>query len=158
MLGDGAAWDPEGSPNQASLHFGDSHQTVDWYHAKQHLIAAAHLLKEDGSRAFRRWLNSRETLLYQGQAGKIASELDKAAQKQHQHAEELASGSHLFPQQPEAYELSRDVRGRVAYWERYGRERRQAVQSALLRPWYALEPQRCTKPHAYSLCRSQQPL
>ena len=92
VLGDGAVW----IWNQASLHFGDSHQIVDWYHAKQHLVAAAHLLKEDSTRAFRRWLNSRETLLYQGQAGKIASELDRAAQKQHQHAEDLASEATFF--------------------------------------------------------------
>ena len=92
VLGDGAAW----IWNQASLHFGDSHQVVDWYHAKQHLIEAARLLKGEGTRAFRRWLNSREILLYQGQAGKIASELDRAAQKQHQHAEDLASEATFF--------------------------------------------------------------
>lgn len=92
VVGDGAAW----IWNQASLHFGDSHQLVDWYHAKEHLIVAARLLKEDGTRAFHRWLNSRETLLYQGQAGKIAGELASVAQKQHPHAEELASEATFF--------------------------------------------------------------
>jgi hypothetical protein len=75
ILGDGAAW----IWNQAALHFGDSHQTVDWYHAKQHLTEAAHLLKGEGTLACRRWLNSRETMLYQGQAARIAEELHKAA-------------------------------------------------------------------------------
>jgi len=78
VLGDGAVW----IWNQAALHFGTSHQVVDWYHAKQHLTAAAHLLKKDGSPAFARWLNSRSTLLYQGHAQRIALELDKAARSQ----------------------------------------------------------------------------
>jgi hypothetical protein len=75
VLGDGAVW----IWNQAALHFGDSLQVVDWYHAKQHLTEAARLLKGEGSPAFSRWLNSRSTLLYQGQAARIADELDKAA-------------------------------------------------------------------------------
>ena len=77
VIGDGAAW----IWNQAALHFGTSRQVVDWYHAKQHLTEAARLVKEEGSVAYRRWLNSRETLLYQGQAARIADELDKIASK-----------------------------------------------------------------------------
>lgn len=75
VLGDGAVW----IWHQAALHFGDSHQTVDWYHAKQHLSEAAHLLKGEGTLACRRWLTSRETMLYQGQAARIAEELHQAA-------------------------------------------------------------------------------
>lgn len=75
ILGDGAVW----IWNQAALHFGESVQTVDWYHANQHLTAAARLLKTEGSPAFSRWLNSRSTLLYQGHAARIADELDNAA-------------------------------------------------------------------------------
>lgn len=75
VLGDGAVW----IWNQAALHFGSSHQVVDWYHAKQHLMTAARLLKTEGSVAFARWLNSRTTLLYQGHAQRIADELDHAA-------------------------------------------------------------------------------
>jgi hypothetical protein len=78
VLGDGAAW----IWHQAALHFGTSHQVVDWYHTKQHLTAAARLLKAEGSAAFTRWLNSRTTLLYQGHAQRIADELGKAAQAQ----------------------------------------------------------------------------
>ena len=77
VLGDGAVW----IWNQAALHFGHSHQLVDWYHAKQHLVAAAQLLKTEGTSSYRRWLNSRTTLLYQGHAARIADELDKAARK-----------------------------------------------------------------------------
>ena len=43
VVGDGASW----IWNQAALHFGQSHQVVDWYHAKEHLMAAARLLKPD---------------------------------------------------------------------------------------------------------------
>jgi hypothetical protein len=78
VLGDGALW----IWHQAALHFGTSHQVMDWYHAKQHLTAAAHLLKKESPPAFSRWLNSRSTLLFQGQAQRLADELDKAASAQ----------------------------------------------------------------------------
>lgn len=74
VLGDGAVW----IWNQTALHFGASHQVVDWYHARQHLTAAARLLKAEGTSAFARWLNSRTTFLYQGHAQRIADELDLA--------------------------------------------------------------------------------
>ena len=77
VLGDGAVW----IWHQAALHFGRSHQLVDWYHAKQHLIEAARLLKPEGTSSYQRWLNSRATQLYQGQAARIAAELDKAARQ-----------------------------------------------------------------------------
>lgn len=75
VIGDSASW----IWNQAALHFGDSLQIIDWYHAKQHLYDAAALLRTEGSSAHKRWLNSRETKLYQGCSAKIAIELEKAA-------------------------------------------------------------------------------
>jgi hypothetical protein len=75
VLGDGAVW----IWNQAALHFPDSHQLVDWYHGKQHLTAGGQALKGADTLAYQRWLNSRETLLYQGQAARIAAELAAAA-------------------------------------------------------------------------------
>ena len=92
VLGDGAAW----IWNQASLHFGQSHQLVDWYHAKEHLTAAAKLVKPEGSSALTRWLNSRETLLYQGHADKIAAELEKQAHQTAANAEELLTAAGYF--------------------------------------------------------------
>ena len=93
VLGDGAPW----IWNQAALHFGQSHQVVDWYHAKEHLTAAARLMKSDGTPAFTRWLNSRETLLYQGHAEKIAQELERAARKQEgAPAEALVKAANYF--------------------------------------------------------------
>jgi hypothetical protein len=92
VIGDGAPW----IWNQAALHFGESRQVVDWFHAKQHLVDAARLLKPEGTAAFNRWLNSRETLLYQGHAEKIATELEKAAGKSSTHAEELLTAAGYF--------------------------------------------------------------
>ena len=90
VVGDGAVW----IWNQAALHFGTSHQVVDWYHAKQHLTAAARLLKTEGSSAFARWLNSRTTLLFQGHAQRIAAELDKAVRSPS--ADDLAAEATCF--------------------------------------------------------------
>jgi len=77
VIGDGASW----IWNQASLHFGQSHQLNDWYHAREHLTQAAKALKPEGTAAYTRWLNSREKQLYQGHAAKIAQELEAAANK-----------------------------------------------------------------------------
>ena len=73
-IGDG----PCGSgPDELALRA--SHQLVDWFHAKGRLTEAARLLKGDGTPAMTRWLNSRETLLYQGHAAQISCELEQAA-------------------------------------------------------------------------------
>jgi hypothetical protein len=74
-LGDGAVW----IWNQVAFHFPTSRQVVDFYHAKEHLAEAAKLLKGEGTPAMERWLSSRETLLYQGQAARITCELEQAA-------------------------------------------------------------------------------
>jgi len=92
VLGDGAVW----IWNQAALHFGQSYQLVDWYHAKEHLVDAAKLVKPEGTSAFTRWLNSRETLLYQGHADKIAAELEKQAHQAAANADELLTAAGYF--------------------------------------------------------------
>jgi hypothetical protein len=94
VLGDGAPW----IWNQAALHFPDSHHLVDWCHAKQHLSEAARLLKGEGTPAYRRWLNSRTTWLYQGQAEQIASELATVAQQPSPSADALAREAAYFRQ------------------------------------------------------------
>lgn len=92
VLGDGAVW----IWHQASLHFGDSHQLVDWYHAKTYLLQAAHLLHAEGSSASTRWLNQHETLLYQGHAASIAKHLLAAATTNPANAEALTSVATYF--------------------------------------------------------------
>lgn len=51
VIADGAPW----IWHQAELHFGQSRQLVDWYHANQHLAEAAKLFKGEGTAAFRLW-------------------------------------------------------------------------------------------------------
>ena len=92
-IGDGAPW----IWNQVALHFGDSHQLVDWYHATQHLAEAARLLKGEGPAA-QRWLNSRETQLYQGHAERIANELATASTPSLAHREKLSKEANYFRQ------------------------------------------------------------
>jgi hypothetical protein len=75
VIGDGAPW----IWNLANLHFGDSHQVVDWYHAKDHLAAAVRLLHPTDETAFAKSLASLETLLYRGHARQLADSLDQAA-------------------------------------------------------------------------------
>jgi hypothetical protein len=95
VLGDGAVWIWQ----QAALRFGTSQQTVDGYHALQYLSEAGRLLKGEGTPAFTRWRNRGETLLYKGQAERIADELDQAATRQGtapQAAESLAREAAYF--------------------------------------------------------------
>jgi hypothetical protein len=94
VIGDGAAW----IWNQAAVHFGKSRQLVDWYHAKQHLAAAARLCKGEGSPAYTRWLNSRETALSQGQAERLACELEQARPAKPEWAEDLKREAGYFRQ------------------------------------------------------------
>lgn len=93
-IGDGAPW----IWNVVGLHFSESQQLVDWYHAKQHLVAAAHCHKGDSPPAYQRWLNSRETMLYQGHAERIANELEEAACEKPDVAEQLRREAGYFRQ------------------------------------------------------------
>jgi len=75
VLADGAVW----VWNLVREHFYDSRQAVDWYHASAHLAQAANLLEGEGTCGAHTWLKSHETLLFQGHAARIASELGQAA-------------------------------------------------------------------------------
>lgn len=77
VLGDAAAW----IWNLADEHFAGSQQTVDWYHAKQHLFAACHAIHPEGSQAAQRWMNKHSELLYQGHAQQIAQALHTIAEQ-----------------------------------------------------------------------------
>jgi hypothetical protein len=92
VVADGAAW----IWHQADLHFGRSHQLVDWYHAAEHLATAAKLCKGDGTPAFQLWFHSRETALYQGHAERIACELEQAAADLPQAAADLRREAGYF--------------------------------------------------------------
>ncbi len=92
VLGDGAPW----IWNLAQEHFYDSHQVVDWYHATEHLAAAARLLEGEGTPAAKRWFKAQETVLFQGYAARIAQMLTTAAQEQPAIAEELEKEAGYF--------------------------------------------------------------
>lgn len=78
VLGDGAPW----IWNLVTEYFAGSQQTVDWYHAKQHLFAAGYALYAEGTPAAQRWINTHSELLYQGHADQIAQTLQAAAEQQ----------------------------------------------------------------------------
>jgi hypothetical protein len=92
VVADGAVW----IWNQTDMHFGRSHQLVDWYHAKQHLANAAKVFKGEGTAACTLWFNRRETALYQGHAERIASELAQAANELPQAAADLQREAGYF--------------------------------------------------------------
>ena len=77
VLGDGAVW----IWNQARLHFFDSLQAVDWYHADEHLAAAGQLLHGEGTPEAQAWRAARQDALFGGHAAHIAEELLSAAER-----------------------------------------------------------------------------
>lgn len=92
VVADGASW----IWNLTTLHFGESVQIVDWYHAKSHLIAAARVLYDSEEERMQRWLKTQERLLYQGHARRIAEALLLEAQKQPQIADALRTEANYF--------------------------------------------------------------
>ena len=92
IIGDGAPW----IWNQAAEHFFDSHQTLDWYHALEHLHTAAHLYHPADPEAAKRWFNSAETSLFQGHADRIAAQLLDRASGQSQRAKDLRTEANFF--------------------------------------------------------------
>jgi len=91
-LGDGAPW----IWNLVNLHFYDSLQTVDYYHATEHLSTAATLLYSTKPEAAERWLNRMETQLFQGHAGQIAATLAQAATGHTQRHKDLRTAADYF--------------------------------------------------------------
>jgi hypothetical protein len=75
-LGDGAAW----IWNLADLHFWGATPIVDWYHAKQHLWEAAHLLYGVASPKAAAFVARHEKHLYDGHVERIAHAIQRPAQ------------------------------------------------------------------------------
>jgi hypothetical protein len=75
VIGDGAAW----VWNSAQDYFYDARQTVDWYHAVEHLAHAATLLHGEATSAAKRWFKAAQTVLFQGHAERLALELNRLA-------------------------------------------------------------------------------
>ena len=92
VVGDGARW----IWNLAQEHFYDSYQTVDWYHAADHLHAAAYLYRPDSDSAAQRWYKTAETNLFQGHADQIAAKLYQQASGNSQRAKDLRTKAQFF--------------------------------------------------------------
>jgi len=86
VVGDGASWVWKVSKD----HFFEGREVVDWYHGMEHLSAVAALLHGEGTAMAKRWYRSAQKALYQGHAGRLAQELNQAAEGYPQEvAEEL---------------------------------------------------------------------
>lgn len=92
VLGDGAVW----IWNLADEYLLPKYMTTDWYHATEHLHAAAQSYYPDKSQAAVRWYNATATLLYQGHAEQIASMLTQRADQLPAHSHSLLSHATYF--------------------------------------------------------------
>jgi hypothetical protein len=75
VIGDGAVW----IWNIAQTHFADSAHGVDWYHAKEHLWTAAHLIYPANQPQAATWVKQQSDALYDGQANTLAQTIYKSA-------------------------------------------------------------------------------
>jgi len=91
-LGDGAPW----IWNLVKDHFYDSRQGVDWYHATQHLMHVAHVLKGEGTSAAQQWFKDYETPLFEGHADRLANLLRELAQAHPKVADDLRGEANYF--------------------------------------------------------------
>jgi hypothetical protein len=91
-IGDGAPW----IWGLVNLHFYDSLQTLDYYHATEHLHKAADLLYPADQQAAQRWVKRTETRLFQGHADQIASSLAQAASGNSQRHKGLRTEADYF--------------------------------------------------------------
>ena len=92
VVGDGARW----IWHMAEAYFYDSQQTVDWYHATDHLHTAAHLYHPQSEIATQRWYHTAETTLFQGHASRISHMLNQKAAGHSQRAKDLRTHAQYF--------------------------------------------------------------
>lgn len=92
VIGDGATW----IWNLTNQHFFDSLQTIDWYHACQHLHTAAQAFYPDKGVWAQCWYRQAKTTLFQGSVDKIVTALRTRAQKLPRSAEVLATETGYF--------------------------------------------------------------
>jgi len=92
VIGDAATW----IWNLVGDYFYDSHQVVDWYHAKEHLAHAAHLAYGEGSSEAIGWLKQQETPLFQGHADQVSQTIINLAQRRPGAKEELLKQAGYF--------------------------------------------------------------
>jgi hypothetical protein len=81
VIADGANW----IWNLADDYFPDSKQTVDWYHACEHLAKSAHALFSDDPHTARQWYTQNQETLFLGNCHLIISELETAGLETYSH-------------------------------------------------------------------------
>jgi len=81
VVADGAAW----IWTVASAHFQNSVQIVDWYHAREHLAAAAQAYFPDQPLKAAAWLKSRTDSLFDGPLVSLLTELNQLGLSEHAH-------------------------------------------------------------------------
>ena len=141
VTADGAEW----IWNVAANYFPDSVQIVDWYHADQHLAAAAQALYPGDEERAGRWRKTMQTALFTGQTWQICQPLDQAGlsdqaryfehhkrRMQYQAFQEdgYPIGSGTVESGCKQYQAR--LKGPGMHWSRPGAERMLAIRSAVL--------------------------
>ena len=105
VVGDGARWIWE----EATLHFPESVQIVDWYHAKEHLWKAAELIfgsreKEES----KEWIKKTRNILFSGEVESLAEEMAKECKRQNKKiTDELKTEQNYFVKNKDRMQYSR---------------------------------------------------
>jgi hypothetical protein len=76
-LGDGAAW----IRTIHGTHFRKATFIVDWYHASEHIWDCGKILFGEGSQAAKRWVEHRQSLLWDGWTRKLLNDLKRQTDK-----------------------------------------------------------------------------
>ena len=82
--------------NLVSEHFFDARQSVDYYHALEHLYEAAHLMHPSDPQQAKRWAQAAENTLFQGHSDQLANQLAQAATGSSQRAQDLQAQAAYF--------------------------------------------------------------
>ena len=141
ITADGAAW----IWNLAALHFPDSVQIVDYYHARQHLALAAQALFPDCPTQANAWFHTPTDDLFDGHLGPIVAELqqagltDAAAYFQH-HQDRMRYADFRDAGYPigsgsvesEVKQFKHRLDGSGMYWSRQGAENIIPIRAAVL--------------------------
>lgn len=83
VLGDGAAW----IWNLCAIHFPDSIEILDWFHATEHLWEAGRAAYPTDEGACRTWVKETEGHLYHGRFEQVLTALDQLGRQQPQAGE-----------------------------------------------------------------------
>jgi hypothetical protein len=129
VVADGADW----IWNLTADLFPDAVQiVVDWYHANEHLAAAAEALQPADVEAARGWREARQADLFLGQTHKLIEPLDRAGRMQYQefHEQDYPIGSGTVESGIKRFKHR--LSGAGMRWSRLGVDRMLVVRAAFL--------------------------